>query len=82
MFRFLAIISESNIIVTSEAYLESNQTSKIDRFAKMVNYFYKTLHLRCFTKHYISDILQNTTSQMFYVVLNTPLDTMLRPETK
>ena len=36
---------------TVEAYLELYQTSKMECFA--VNYFCKTLHLRCFTEFWI-----------------------------
>ena len=43
-----------------EAYSEACQTSKVKRFAKIVNgweavnYFRKTFHLRCFTEFWIS----------------------------
>ena len=33
--------------MTPEAYSESCQTSKMECFAKIVNYFRKTFHLRC-----------------------------------
>ena len=34
---------------STEAYLELCQTSKMDHYAKAVNYFHKKLHLRCLT---------------------------------
>ena len=69
---WIAVYGISTEIYGSEAYSECCQTSKIQRFAKIVNgllavnYFYKTFHLRCLIGFWIR--LRSAVHQLTYLI--------------